>query len=272
MGKWEKKDFSNAQIPSSVPFLFESNIFLLFQEQFFFLLNHKFTPIYKLSKILPVRVKHSLPPFPSKAIFNKSVIFVEKRRIHIERFFRALIQNNYIQRRLYILRGLGLDQVDLSVDKEPEAVERPLSAHFLIPERKDQRGSTNTPLHGKSVQIPSESPLSFISEQTRSGQPLGSHRNPLMLGQYTLLWKIVDSIEPFASLQYASNNNIAYFIKTKSMEFDKNSLQPQFNIHKMVPIQSFFFSFFFPLVTIPYLCVQTFSFSFLLVVIFLGGG
>ena len=48
--------------------------------------------------------------FPEKSFFNKSASFIERRRISIENYLNRLVEVDYIQERLYLLKPIGLDR------------------------------------------------------------------------------------------------------------------------------------------------------------------
>lgn len=198
---------------------------------------------------LPPRVKHSLPPFPSKAIFNKSIVTIEKRRIAIERFFRALVMTNYIQRRLYLLRPVKLDMIPAigqSVDSSKfenlaEMTKRTKSIAIFNPDGNRQNSNMVSSPEGikprsvLSFQEPQKKPsFEFSAPIVVSSLKFGGHRTPQVLGNYTLHWKLADCLEPQTSIYFASKETNSFSLKLQHQDKGNGTLEKQHEIHLMV--------------------------------------
>ena len=171
---------------------------------------------------LPPRVKRSLPPFPSKALFNKSIVTVEKRRIAIERFFRALLLTNFIKKRMYFLRPLRLDKIPVQGSTVVESA-RMEDIRQMTKRTKSVAYFPSDELERFPRSLPGNRGLpviEFASPTLVSSLRPGAHRNviPQLLGDYTLHWKLADCLEPQTSLYFASGGGRSFSVKVQHQE------------------------------------------------------
>jgi len=204
--------------------------------------THRFSQLYKfyhrLIRRLPPQVKHSLPPFPQKVLFNKSLAVLEKRRVMIERFVRGLIHCNYIQRRLYMLKPIGLEQLDLSTDLEQEkrkSITRPLSVSVPLARKAileaNQPSSVNQNLSMRTeMQLRQSTPINKLLNDPgslASTSPTGlseiraaNHRNtiPKTVAGYHIDYKLADCLEVRTSLYRASRGPEVFLLKIQQID------------------------------------------------------
>lgn len=193
---------------------------------------------------IPPTVQRSLPTFPSKKIFNKSIVTIERRRIGLERFLRSLLRTAYVQKHMFLLRPIRLD--GLPISESSLVVPAPVLSPDLENRIKgiaqfDQALSTNQNrdrLNQVAVSLPQ---LKVASPTVISTLRAGSHRNviPDTLGNYSLHWKLADCLEPQTSLYYSSSNGRSFTIKVQYQESGVGSLQEQKAIHEEVSFPLF---------------------------------
>ena len=187
---------------------------------------------------LPPKVRRALPPFPSKKIFNKSIVTVERRRLAIEHFFRVLTRQNYIQKHMFLLKPVQLDKISL-------VSEANIAAPVLSPDLTNRLKSIAQfePVSNKNLQdsirnqaIKSLPEIQFTSPTVVSSLRPGSHRNviPDVLGNYTLHWKLADCLEPQTCMYYATCGGRSYTVKIQHQEQGFGTLQEQHAIHAAV--------------------------------------
>lgn len=189
---------------------------------------------------IPPTVQRSLPPFPSKKLFNKSIVTVERRRIGLERFLRGLLRTAYIQKHMFLLRPIRLDGVPTSESTlvtpapvlSPDLEKRIKGIVEFDQEMLNKHTNTNR-LNQVALSLPQ---IKVASPTIVSTLRAGSHRNviPETLGDYVLHWKLADCLEPQTSLYYSSCNGRSFTIKVQYQETGTGTLQEQHGIHAAV--------------------------------------
>ena len=212
-------------------------------------------------RLLPQRVRRSLPPFPSKVVFNKNIVTIEKRRLAIQKFLRSLIMIHYVQKRLYLLRPINLESIPVQGQNTDSAKYENLkdltrrtksiaifnSSGPNSPVNSAVNSPINSPVRASSItdRLNSGSVRNFLDAQTKvcSESPIsvssfiksGTHRRPKSIGEYVIHGKLVDCLETHTSIYSASKDTKRFSLKLQINEI--GSLENHYKIHLMVIIK-----------------------------------